>query len=97
MSIAWISLRIQRIPIERKALLRGLLLGGPNFLSTYFLLESLQTPALSARSAVVYTLFSVAGVILAFSSGVVVWKEKMTRGNILGVSIRRWLDHFAQS
>ncbi|TFG73008.1 MAG: hypothetical protein E4H27_01565 [Anaerolineales bacterium] len=83
--IAWVSLRIQRIRIERKALLRGLLLGGPNFLSTYFLLESLQTPALSARSAVVYTLFSVAGVLLAFSSGVVVWREKMTRGNILGL------------
>ena len=84
--IVWASLLIQRIPITRKALLRGLLLGGPNFLSTYFLLESLQTQVFSTRSAVVYTLFSVVGVILAYSSGVVIWKEKLTWANILGVA-----------
>ncbi len=83
--IVWASLLIQRIAISRKSLLRGLILGGPNFLSTYFLMESLQTPVFSTRSAVVYTLYSVIGVILAFCSGVVIWKEKMTWGNILGI------------
>ena len=83
--IVWATILLQRITITRKAVLRGLILGGPNFLSTYFLLESLQAPVFSTKSAVVYTLFSTAGVILAFCSGVVIWKEKMTKGNILGV------------
>jgi drug/metabolite transporter (DMT)-like permease len=83
--IAWIVVIARGININRTAVYRGLLLGVPNFLSTVFLLESLQTPFFSARSTVVYTLFSVSGVILAFGAGNIFWKEKLTKSNVLGV------------
>jgi drug/metabolite transporter (DMT)-like permease len=83
--IAWTSVLIQRVEIRRRALLRGMILGIPNFLSTYFLLESLQTPFFNAKSTVVYTLFSVTGVILAFGSGVAIWKEEISWRKALGI------------
>jgi multidrug transporter EmrE-like cation transporter len=83
--IAWTGILLLNVAVSHQALQRGLVLGVPNFLSTYFLLQSLQTPFFNARSAVVYTLFSIAGVILAFGSGVVIWKEKITRGNVWGI------------
>jgi multidrug transporter EmrE-like cation transporter len=83
--LMWTGVILKKIAIQPQALVRGLALGVPNFLSTYFLLESLQTPVFATRSAVVYTLFSVAGVTMAFAAGALVWKEKVTRCNILGV------------
>lgn len=83
-ALMWSGLLVVRITITRQAFVQGVLLGVPNFLSTYFLLESLQTPFFAGRTAVAYTLFSVIGVTLAFGAGVLIWKEKITPGNAVG-------------
>lgn len=81
---AWGVVLAQRISPDRKALIRGLILGIPNFFTTYFLMESLRSPAFLDRTAVAYTLYSVMGVTLAFSAGVLVWREQVTRTGMAG-------------
>jgi multidrug transporter EmrE-like cation transporter len=80
--IAW-----QRLEIDRRSALRGLVLGVPNFFSTYFLVESLGAPAFNGMSAVVYTLYSVVGVVLAYLAGALIWEERLTRRNQAGVAL----------
>jgi multidrug transporter EmrE-like cation transporter len=65
--------------------MRGLILGVPNFFSTYFLLESLRSPFFAGLSAVVYALYSVIGVVLAFGAGALLWQEPLTARNWAGV------------
>ena len=83
--LVWTVILLKRIPINQRAIWRGLILGIPNFLSTYYLIESLQSSFFESQSAVVYTLFSVVGVMLAFGSGVIIWKEKVKWSNLVGV------------
>ncbi|MBU0490835.1 MAG: hypothetical protein KKA73_08535 [Chloroflexi bacterium] len=78
---------LQRLPVDRESFVRGLLLGIPNFFSTYFLLEALNDPFFTGQSTVVYTLYSVLGVMLAFGAGALVWRERVTRANVLGVLV----------
>lgn len=87
MVFAWGAVFGQRRPIRREAVLRGLLLGIPNFASTYFLLESLKAPVFAGLSAVVYALYSVLGVTLAFAAGALLWRERVTRRNLVGVGV----------
>ena len=49
-------------------------------------MESLKSPFFFERSAVAYTWYSVIGVTLAFSAGVVIWKERVSRINLIGVA-----------
>ena len=82
---AWAAVLIKKQRVERAAVMRGLLLGIPNFFSTFFLLESLRSPVFADLSMVVYALYSVCGVALAFGAGALFWKERVTRANIVGV------------
>lgn len=68
----------------REAVVKGLILGIPNFFTTYFLLEALRSPAFLNRSAIAYTLFSAAGVALAFGTGVLIWREQVSRSHVIG-------------
>jgi drug/metabolite transporter (DMT)-like permease len=81
---AWAALAAGRIRPDRRSVLRGLILGIPNFLTTFFLMESLKTPMFLDRSAVAYTLYSVAGVALAFAGGALLWRERVRRTHLAG-------------
>ncbi|GBC61733.1 hypothetical protein DENIS_2695 [Desulfonema ishimotonii] len=82
---AWMDVYLQKLKPERDAVIRGLILGVPNFFATYFMMECLKSPVFQNQSAIVYTLYSVTGVALAFGAGVTIWKERVTRANVLGV------------
>jgi len=85
--LTWGRLLARRRPLDGGSILRGLLLGVPNFFSTFFLVESLRAPSLQGHSAIVYAVYSAAGVILAFVAGSVFWKEPLTGRNRLGVAV----------
>jgi len=85
--LTWGSVLVRRRPLYRGSIWRGLLLGVPNFFSTFFLVGSLRAPRLQGHSAIVYAVYSAAGVILAFVAGSVFWKERLTGRNQLGVAV----------
>ena len=76
--------RTKRSP-NRRAIGRGLMLGIPNYFSTFFLMRSLQTPAFTDASAVAYAFYSAASVSLAFAAGALGWKERISRLQLIGV------------
>ena len=79
-----VMVRTKRSP-NRRAIGRGLVLGIPNYFSTFFLMRSLQTPAFAGASAVAYALYSAASVSLAFAAGALGWKERISRLQLIGV------------
>jgi drug/metabolite transporter (DMT)-like permease len=85
--VSWVTLLVRRVPVDGRSFVRGLYLGVPNLGSTYFLMESLKAPAFAGRSAVVYALYSVIAATLVFALGPVVWKERVTAGNVAGVLV----------
>jgi multidrug transporter EmrE-like cation transporter len=85
--IAWVVVVLRRVVVRRRALLRGLVLGLPNYLSTYFLLECLRAPAFQGRSAVVYAIYSAAGVALTFAAGPLIWRERLEPRHRAGVVV----------
>jgi drug/metabolite transporter (DMT)-like permease len=84
---AWVAVALRRLRPDAGSVLRGLLLGVPNFFSTYLLMEALRAPVFAGLSAIVYALYSAAGVVLAFMAGAVLWKEPLTGKNKLGVAL----------
>ena len=66
---------------------RGILLGIPNFGSAIFLLESLKHPAFVGQSAIVYSIYSSSVLVLTFSAGAIIWKERVSMANIFGVIV----------
>jgi multidrug transporter EmrE-like cation transporter len=85
MLFAWLMVAVQRITVTAGDFLTGLAIGVPNFFTSYFLLESLKSPLFAKHSAIAYTLYSSVGVLLVFCLGAIVWHEKVTRGNTIGV------------
>jgi multidrug transporter EmrE-like cation transporter len=85
--VAWAGLAVAHIRPDRDSVRRGLILGLPNFLTTFFLMESLKTPLFQGQSAVAYTLYSVAGVVLAFAGGALLWRERVTPSNLAGAAL----------
>ncbi len=88
-AFVWSFILIKKIKtgspvVTRPGMLRGFLLGIPNYFSTYFLLECLKTGYFSGHSASVYALYSTFGISLAFLAGRFIWREKVTRLNIAG-------------
>jgi drug/metabolite transporter (DMT)-like permease len=83
--VAWTAVAVRRLQVTTNAVVRGLILGVPNYFSTYFLLESLRSPLFAGLSAVVYALYSVIGVVLAFGAGWLLWKEPLTARHRAGV------------
>ncbi len=81
---SWTVVFMSGIKPDREAVGKGLVLGVPNFFTSYFLLETLRSPTFFHQSAVAYTLFSVAGVSLAFGAGVLIWREAVSRSHIMG-------------
>ena len=82
---AWAAVGLKRIPIDKSAVVRGLILGIPNIFATYFLMQCLNSQAFRDNSAVAYTVYSVLGVALAFAAGTLIWRERVTHSSMLGV------------
>lgn len=82
---SWCFLWLRRMRVTKTAVFRGLILGFPNYLTTLFLLEALKNPFFQDRSAIVYSLYSVAGVLLAFIVGVTIWRERVPRTAVWGI------------
>jgi drug/metabolite transporter (DMT)-like permease len=85
--LAWAAALLRRRPIDRASVIHGLILGVPNFFSTYFLMESLRAPGLQGHSAIVYAVYSAMGVVLAFLAGWLLWREVLTGRNRVGVAL----------
>lgn len=83
----WGAIILQRIPVDRGSFARGICLGVPNFFSTWFLLQGLQAPFFSGRSATVYALYSIVPAALIFGMGPTIWREKISRGNVAGFGV----------
>ncbi len=83
---AWSAVGYRRMAVDRASLVQGIVLGFPNFFASFFLMESLKSPFFLERSAVAYSWYSVVGVTLAFGAGVLVWKERVSRMNLVGVA-----------
>jgi multidrug transporter EmrE-like cation transporter len=69
------------------AVRRGLWVGLPNFFATFFLIETLKSPLFLGHTAVAYSLYSVAGVVLVFMAGALVWRERVTAASVVGVLV----------
>lgn len=85
--LAWLAVAVRRLRPDWSSILRGLLLGVPNFFSTFLLMEALRAPAFAGLSAVVYAVYSAAGVALAFIAGAVFWQEPLTGWQRTGVVV----------
>ncbi|WP_127020856.1 EamA family transporter [Flagellimonas beolgyonensis] len=69
--------------VNAKNILGGIALGVPNYFSIYFLIRALRSETLS--SAAVFTLNNVAIVMLSTLLGILLFKERLTLKNWLGV------------
>ena len=84
-TLTWGTVLTRRAHVDRSSLGWGLALGIPNFFSTYFLLEALRTPLFAEHSAVAFTLYSVGSLVMTFSAGIILWRERVTALNYLGL------------
>ena len=72
-----------KVVIAPKNLLAGVALGIPNYFSIYFLVQALRIPYLD--SATVFTLNNIAIVIVATLTGILLFKEQLSKQNWLGI------------
>lgn len=72
-----------KVVIAPKNLLAGVALGIPNYFSIYFLVQALRIPYLD--SATVFTLNNIAIVIAATLTGILLFKEQLSKQNWLGI------------
>ena len=75
------SLWIKKIKFNRTVLWRGTVLGGPNILSSFFLINAL----LSLPATVVYPVSNIGIIVLTLLSAYLIWKEKLNRQGILAL------------
>ncbi len=80
---ALVVLRVRPVPLHRQDVAMGLLLGGVNVASNVSLLAALRV----LPSAVVFAVSSSAGVALAALSGMILWRERLSRRAAGGVAL----------
>ena len=69
---------------ELKNIFWGVVFGIPNFFSLSFMLKALEVKSLGGGS-VVFPLVSIGVVVVSSVIGLVLFKEKLTRGNWIGI------------
>jgi multidrug transporter EmrE-like cation transporter len=84
---AWVMVWWQGGRVAGTAVRRGLWVGVPNFFATFFMIETLKSPLFMGHTAVAYSLYSVAGVVLVFMAGALVWRERVTAASVVGVLV----------
>lgn len=78
--ILWI---IKKQSITTKDILYGVLIGIPNFFSTYFLLLALH----NISAIIVYPVYSVSGIVIISIIGLIFFKEKINMAKLIGIFI----------
>ena len=73
---------IRRVKIGYRDLIFGVLLGIPNFFSAKFLLKSLE----SVPAVIAFPTFSVGAIVIITLVGVLVFKEKLSRKQVIGTA-----------
>lgn len=73
----------QKPKFEAKNILGGIALGIPNFFSLLFMLRALKTPKLNVSQ--VYPMVSMGVVVLSAVIGLIIYKEKISKSNWLGI------------
>ena len=74
-----------RNPLQLKSVFWGVLFGIPNFFSLLFFLRALGTPNLN--SSIVFTLVSIGVVVSSSLIGILLFKEKLSKTNWIGISL----------
>ena len=86
-ALVWVVTGLRQTAVDGQSVVRGLILGVPNFFSSYLLMESLRSPTFAGLSAVVYALYSAVGVALTFAAGALIWREALTMRNQVGMAL----------
>jgi drug/metabolite transporter (DMT)-like permease len=74
---------IKNEKVEMRSVIGGIILGVPNFLSIFYMLKTLDD--FNNDGAVVFPFLNIAVIILTSFSGMVFFKEKLSRLNIAGI------------
>ena len=82
---AWLYVWWKKLTVTKSAVFFGLLVGIPNFLATYGILNALQSTDFIGRSAIAYTLQGGANALLIFLAGAFFWRESVQARNYLGL------------
>lgn len=83
--VGTLILLFQRRAISRKVLLGGICLGVPNFFSLYFFLKALNSSGL--QSSQIFPINSIAIVALAAITGLLLFRERLSTMNWIGLAI----------
>jgi drug/metabolite transporter (DMT)-like permease len=73
------------VPFEIKSIAGGILLGIPNYFSIFFIIKALESNVLS--SAQIFPLLNISNVVLSTLIGYIIFKEKLSAKNLIGISI----------
>ena len=79
------QLIFQKKKFQVKSIVAGIILGIPNFFSIYFILKALSTDLL--ESSQLYPLANICIVVLSALAGLVIFKEKLSKLNIVGIAL----------
>lgn len=82
---AWAYVWWEKERVTISAVFLGLLVGIPNFLSTYAILKALQHETFIGSSVIVYTIQGGANALLIFLAGAFFWQESVSKWNYLGL------------
>ena len=72
-----------RKPLKLKSIFWGVIFGIPNFFSLLFFLRALSDPNLN--SSIVFPLVSMGVIVSSSFSGMLIFKEKLSRNNWIGI------------
>ena len=82
--ISWQGIK-GKLNIKKRTLLWGVILGVPNYFSIYYLLKALQSDVYN--SSIIFTVNNVAIVMFSTILGILIFKEKLTKKNWVGIFI----------
>ena len=79
--------KFRKVSVKSKNLIWGMIFGIPNFYSILYFLKALQSSEFINKSSLILSLNSVGVVISTTLVGVIIYKETLTRRNIVGILI----------
>lgn len=82
MILCFVLIVVRKAKVGYKDIVFGVLLGVPNYFSAKFLLKSLE----SVPAVVAFPTFSVGAIVIITLAGVLVFKEKLSRKQIIGTA-----------
>ena len=79
--------KFRKVSIKLKNLIWGIIFGIPNFYSILYFLKALQSSEFINKSSLILPLNSVGVVVSTTLVGVIIYKEILTRRNVVGILI----------